>query len=144
MPKKRSNQDTEKLPSGIKSLVSKYKQTAANAAKSEEARQRLAREMVEFALKRERGRLRVAVHDLSKPKSKPKVTQFDLADPRAAALRLERFCNIKVAVPFWICAATCPIFVPFVAPPLIWVGYFLIFCDINLCDLTLTCYYIGI
>jgi len=144
MPKKQPANDSAKPPAGLKELVAKYQSTAANAAKSEEARQRLVRDMTDIALKTERARIRIVEHDLESPKAKPKITEFELTDPRAAVLRLERFCNIRFALPFWLCVGVCRIFIPFRRPPIIWFGFFLVFCDLNVCNRTITCFYIGI
>ncbi|HEY6391389.1 MAG TPA: hypothetical protein VIX89_08935 [Bryobacteraceae bacterium] len=144
MPVKRSVNDSAKPPAGLKELVAKYQSTAANAAKSEEARQRLVRDMTDIALKTEGARIRIVEHDLANPKAKPKIIELELTDPRAAVLRLERFCNIRFALPFWLCADVCRIFIPFRRPPIIWFGFFLIFCDLNICARKITCFYIGI
>jgi hypothetical protein len=144
MAKKKTSEKAAKMPAGLKNMVSKYRSTAESAAKSEEARQRLVRDIVEMAMKKERSRIRVVEHDLRKPSAKPRVSEFEFTDPRAAALRIERFCNIKFALPFWVCLTMCPAFIPFPLPPIIWLGYFLVGCDVNVCNLTITCYYIAI
>jgi hypothetical protein len=142
MPKKRTRDASTRPPAGLGNFVKKYQSTAAAAGKSEEARQKMVREMVEMALKKEGARLRIVEHSLADPKGKPKITDLEFSDPRAAALRLERFCNIRFAIPFWLCP--CPVFIPFRLLPFIWFGFFLIFCDVNVCSATLTCFYIGI
>jgi hypothetical protein len=142
--KKQRRTDPGKPSKALRALVSRYKSTAADAAKSELSRQRLARDLIEIAMQNKQARIRIAEHNLAKPGSKPKVKEFLLSDPRAAALRLERFCNIKLPVPFWICAMACPIFIPFPLPPFIRFGFFLIFCDLNICSGIQTCYYITI
>jgi hypothetical protein len=140
----KSKKNPHTSPASLRKLAAQYKSVAAQAAKSEESRLRLARQMIEHAMRTEGSRIRTVEHNLSRPGSKPKIVDLAFTDPRAAALRLDCFCNLRFPLPFWICVTQCPIFIPFPVPPLIRFGWFLVFCDFNACNLAVTCYYIPI